>query len=105
VTTACAVLQIVGLALDPDPLAWVQVTSWGVLAATWWLLMDTVVDDDGIRTQGRWLRERIAWADVKRFAVDSVGKPEIVLTSGQRRRLPYVPNSAWLEIQQRWQRQ
>jgi hypothetical protein len=90
--------------LGPDLLALVQATIWTILATGWWLALDTVVDTHGVRTSGRWLRERIEWRQVQRFAVDPVsGKPVLVLVGGRRRRLAYVPDAAWEQIQLRWQ--
>lgn len=67
--------------------------------------MDTVVDDRGIRTPGRWLRQSIAWGEVRQFSPQSgMRKPVLVLANGKRKKLGYVPDSAREQIQQRWLR-
>ncbi len=73
-----------------------------VATAMWWFAMDTVVDDRGVRTQGRWFKERIAWSDVRRVALDRDGKPVLVLVGSRRRKLNYVPVTALEQLQQRW---
>jgi hypothetical protein len=100
-----ALLRVIGLIFDRRPLDVVQAVVCAILAALWWLALDTVVDDEGVSASGGWFRERITWSDVRRFAVDSAShKPVLVLDEGRRKRLAYVPDKAWDEVQLRWQR-
>ncbi len=100
---AVALLQLVSFLLERRPLGLVQAVVWTAMAALWWGALDTVVDDEGLRTPGRWFRERIAWTDVRRFAVDrATRKPVLVLYDGRRKKLRYVPDAAWDALQLRW---
>jgi len=99
-----ALLQLIGYLLDHRPLGLVQTVIWTGVTALWWFAMDTVVDDDGVRTQGKWFRERVAWHEIRRFAIDTATrKPVLVLHDGRRKKLAYVPDPAWEDIQCRWQ--
>jgi hypothetical protein len=103
-TTFAAAFQLLGLFFDQGFWAWSQVLIFTSLAAVQWLALDVVVDEDGLRLPGKRWRERIAWSDIEQCEVDSDGRPELVLVSGERKRLPtYVPNPGWKAIQQRWQ--
>jgi len=80
----------------------VRTLCWGLVTAMWWFAMDSVVDDSGVRAQGGLFRQRIASSDVARFALDRDSKFLLVLTSGRRKHLSYVPHGAWEQVQKGW---
>jgi hypothetical protein len=99
------ILAWIGVVSEHRLSTWVTAVCWTLYAAVWWFALDTVVDDSGVRIAGGRFRQRIDWHQVKRFAVDpSTHKPLVVLANGERKRLVYVPDSAWEGIQLRWQR-
>jgi hypothetical protein len=101
---AIALVRVVELVMDRRAVDLVLAPATVILAALWWLGLDTVVDRTGVSTSGRWFRERIPWRCVRRFALEGANnKPVLVLKDGLRKRLPHVPDSAWLSIQERWQ--
>lgn len=102
---ALALLRLVELMTDGLGADLFLAPATVILAALWWLGLDTVVDRTGVSTTGRWLRERIPWGSVKRLALEgNNNRLVLVLEDGRRKRLLYVPDTAWPPIQELWQR-